>query len=377
MMKGESDMLRTSGLVGISLVLLVGAPACGENPRQEGSSRGSSIALSDSSSIAEHAASRVEGGNKSDSVRVSIQLRDGSNILGYPLLDTLTLQTQYAALRLAFRLVRTLEFSADRHVTAASLVTGERLQGNLAPSMIPLRTLVGNLSVPIRDVASILVSNGSSFLDSGLVAYYPFDGDANDKSGHGHNGTVNGAVLSSDQAGKPNSAYSFDGNESYIAIPDGIVRYDVHSFSISAWLFSSDNNSRRIAIYLGATEGEVEVDITDQKITFNVNIDGVWHTASTDTFTDKWFHVVAIYRRGESCQLWVNGFEKSQAAIPSGDLFRTHASHHSTIGSYAPAYPDHARTYGLGRWHGTIDQVRIYNRSLEPDEIKMLFALGE
>ena len=38
-------------------------------------------------------------------------------------------------------------------------------------------------------------------LDSGLVAYYPFNGNANDESGNGNNGTVNGATLTADRFG--------------------------------------------------------------------------------------------------------------------------------------------------------------------------------
>jgi len=47
-------------------------------------------------------------------------------------------------------------------------------------------------------------------LDKGLVAYYPFNGNANDESENGNNGTVNGATLTSDRFGIPNSAYRFD-----------------------------------------------------------------------------------------------------------------------------------------------------------------------
>ncbi|NCO54636.1 MAG: hypothetical protein COS14_10790 [Bacteroidetes bacterium CG02_land_8_20_14_3_00_31_25] len=47
--------------------------------------------------------------------------------------------------------------------------------------------------------------------DSCLVAYYPFNGNANDESGNGNNGTVNGAILSADRFGVANNAYSFDG----------------------------------------------------------------------------------------------------------------------------------------------------------------------
>jgi hypothetical protein len=48
-------------------------------------------------------------------------------------------------------------------------------------------------------------------LKNGLVACYPFNGNANDESGNKSNGTVYGAKLSFDRFGKPNSAYNFNG----------------------------------------------------------------------------------------------------------------------------------------------------------------------
>ena len=48
-------------------------------------------------------------------------------------------------------------------------------------------------------------------LDSGLVTYYSFNGNANDESVNGNNGTVNGATLTTDRFGNANKAYSFDG----------------------------------------------------------------------------------------------------------------------------------------------------------------------
>ena len=47
---------------------------------------------------------------------------------------------------------------------------------------------------------------------SGLVGWWPFNGNANDESGNGNNGTVNGATLTSDRFGEVNKAYSFDGS---------------------------------------------------------------------------------------------------------------------------------------------------------------------
>ena len=43
----------------------------------------------------------------------------------------------------------------------------------------------------------------------GLVAFYPFNGNANDESGNGNHGTVNGATLTSDRNDVQNSSYGF------------------------------------------------------------------------------------------------------------------------------------------------------------------------
>ena len=47
---------------------------------------------------------------------------------------------------------------------------------------------------------------------NGLIAWYPFNGNANDESGNGNNGTVNGATLTIDRNGNSDNAYSFNGS---------------------------------------------------------------------------------------------------------------------------------------------------------------------
>ncbi len=54
------------------------------------------------------------------------------------------------------------------------------------------------------------------FLTDGLVAYYPFDGNADDASGNGNHGIVHGATLTMDRFDNADSAYSFDGVDDYI-----------------------------------------------------------------------------------------------------------------------------------------------------------------
>jgi len=77
-------------------------------------------------------------------------------------------------------------------------------------------------------------------INSGLVAYYPFNGNANDESGNGNNGILFGASLTSDRFGLINKAYSFNGNGQYISLPASIsISRDI---SISFWIKSSNQD---------------------------------------------------------------------------------------------------------------------------------------
>ena len=84
----------------------------------------------------------------------------------------------------------------------------------------------GNFTVTLFDVYedtdgdgfrdSLEASTGSDLNDpnstplhQGLIAWYPFDGNASDMSGNGNHGTVNGATLTTNRHGQANMAYSF------------------------------------------------------------------------------------------------------------------------------------------------------------------------
>jgi hypothetical protein len=54
-------------------------------------------------------------------------------------------------------------------------------------------------------------------LQKGLVASYPFNGNAKDATPYANNGTVSGATLTTDRKGKANSAYSFNGSNATIS----------------------------------------------------------------------------------------------------------------------------------------------------------------
>ncbi|MDH4071428.1 MAG: hypothetical protein OEV30_13510, partial [Ignavibacteria bacterium] len=81
------------------------------------------------------------------------------------------------------------------------------------------------------------------FLGQGLfsqsndpIAYWPFNGNANDESGNGNHGTVYGSMLAEDRFGNPNSAYDFDGVDDYIDFGTDASTLLRESVTISLWM---------------------------------------------------------------------------------------------------------------------------------------------
>ncbi len=75
---------------------------------------------------------------------------------------------------------------------------------------------------------------------NGLVGWWPFNGNANDESGNGNNGTVNGATLTADRFGVADKAYSFDGVDDYLSGSLGNIT-SANVITVSAWMKYNGN----------------------------------------------------------------------------------------------------------------------------------------
>src|SRR5215510_11024289 len=88
------------------------------------------------------------------------------------------------------------------------------------------------------------VPGHSKIPTAGLVAYYPFNGNANDASSNGFDCTPHGAVLTSDRFHRADSAYSFNGVDAYIECSND-PRLGVHvgvDMTVSGWVNSTKVN---------------------------------------------------------------------------------------------------------------------------------------
>jgi uncharacterized protein YecT (DUF1311 family) len=214
----------------------------------------------------------------------------------------------------------------------------------------------------------------------GLIAYYPFDGTANDNSGNGNHGIIHGATLTSDRFGKSNSAYHFTGG-AYIRIPE-LFPDSCSAFTFAAWVKEdAKDNASHVIIYKGIQKGEASLIITPGILGFGVNlyVPGTststqnWYAANTtDTLrANTYYFLVGRYIKGQKVDLSINGIQVSSSTVPNLNLVSDSLRTYSAIGDHTD--PGHSAIYW---WNGVIDDIRIYKRALSNDEVQSLYHEG-
>jgi hypothetical protein len=215
------------------------------------------------------------------------------------------------------------------------------------------------------------ISEVMADLSSGLVAYYPFNGNANDASGNGHNGTVLGATLTTDPSGNSASAYSFDGND-YVSVPDSsVLPIGSNSFTVATWAKFGSYSGDSGYYLLGQSTAGGNVNkwiffLGNTGINFITYPAGWIGLGSYNFQSGKWYHV-GITDNGSILTAYVNGSPIGSAGAGTiGDV-----SNPFFMGGVGPAEDN----YHPGRiFVGAMDDVRIYNRALTGDEMAALAA---
>jgi hypothetical protein len=205
-------------------------------------------------------------------------------------------------------------------------------------------------------------------LQNGLVGYWPFCGNANDESGNGNNGTVNGATLTTDRFGNTDNAYEFDGNDDKISIPHN-NDFNFDSFSVSVWALQ-DNQS----FYIPGIVSKCQTNNLGWWISTNANVlDSLsWSggISSGNYFGVKynpmlayqWLHIVGTFSNNDQ-KLYVNG-----VLVGTDDNAGPIAN---TLEEIAIGFKN-----GDNYWGGKIDEVGIWSRTLTYEEILELYSNG-
>lgn len=207
---------------------------------------------------------------------------------------------------------------------------------------------------------------------NGLIGYWPFNGNANDQSVSGNNGTVNGATLTSDRFGNTNSAYNFDGIDDNILyqMNSNIAPSSYNNYSVSFWLNWADNqNSGRILQFFeGFTGNTTNYDIVVNESNRPQGTLSVVHylgfnTTSSPTVlnTDVWkFCVIVFNHTNDTFDFFING-----NLWFSGNL----GSNHPNAGLLSVG----SQINNFSAFKGKIDDIGIWNRALTQQEITTMF----
>jgi len=100
-----------------------------------------------------------------------------------------------------------------------------------------------NKALNESEIQELYHEGGWPIINDDPIAYYPFNGNANDESGHGNNGVADGAVWTADRFGNANSAYYFDGQDDLITVPNGNSLSITGDITLSAWVFDNGISS--------------------------------------------------------------------------------------------------------------------------------------
>lgn len=207
-----------------------------------------------------------------------------------------------------------------------------------------------------------------------LVGWWPFNGNADDESGNGYNGTVNGATLTTDRFGNANSAYSFDGDD-YIVHNQGSDVDFSEGITLSCWAQITDTNfNNRDQFFVSKAEDLVDGhyklmwndDFTQLAGDLNQLSQGAVFSSATNYTVpfDTTYHMVLTYDN-DTLRLYVNGildaFASYTAGLPNitADVY---FGKHDT-----PVIP---ATYPVV---GTLDDIAIWNRPLTGCEVQDVY----
>ncbi|MEQ8928082.1 MAG: LamG-like jellyroll fold domain-containing protein [Fulvivirga sp.] len=223
-------------------------------------------------------------------------------------------------------------------------------------------------------------------INQGRVAYYEFNGNANDPI-NGLNGTVFGALSTTDRFGNSNSAYEFDGLDDFISIPHSeIINFNSNSdFSISLWVYlpseqtsSSGTNNEILGKWnaLNSQGYPFAIRYINENVTngnqfkfASLRYDSEFCNgnpilrSSCPVEVDNWFHIVFIKNESQ-LTLYQNGELMISETDNTSNTCNTTNNEPLYIGK---------RQANQRHYKGKIDDILFYNRPLSEEEVDLLY----
>ncbi|MBN1790725.1 MAG: hypothetical protein JW830_09530 [Bacteroidales bacterium] len=229
---------------------------------------------------------------------------------------------------------------------------------------------VDALTQKVQDLESF-INNHLPPPAHGLVAYYPFNGNANDESGNGHNGTASGATLTHDRFGTDKKAYLFNAsNKNHITINSAVGNFGLSNFTISVWVKRNSAAGDEIFTQRSTpyrNSGWWELGWGRLCINENLAYQSTADINTDDTLRNNvWYHFVGI-REATTVRFYLNGVLLEESTTPQ--ILNIDNTTNAEIGCHFFESP-------LECFDGIIDDIRLYNRALSESEIRLLYTEG-
>ena len=213
----------------------------------------------------------------------------------------------------------------------------------------------------------------------GLVGWWPFNGNANDESGNGNNGVVNGATLTEDRNGVANAAYSFNGQALINA--GALINFGNSNAEISqlGWFKTTANQFCKMPLVTkrhNTTSGNGWASVMfkyDNLGYLNFVVDdhfyanGINNPLSSEPVEHNdgnWHHFAAIKNQSDY-SLYMDG----QLVDSRIDTYNFGLSSNDYMFGYEGSFGFLCERY----YTGLLDDIAIYNRALTPQEIQNLY----
>jgi len=228
--------------------------------------------------------------------------------------------------------------------------------------------------VILASVLAVPTSLVKADLTEGLVGYWPLDGNAEDLSGNGNHGVIEGNVTpTTDRFGVTDSAMNFPGSTSdYIDLGQPHMLLIKGAMTVAAWVRADTmTQNGRILAKQGPSSGRswsIQLESAGGFARFDLGInptDRVRADSEPLSFgPDEWFHIAGVFRPGDAVELYING-----------ELVKSEPTTMTT------QWIENGLSVNIGRrpqpgtpWEGDIDEVQMYNIALTPEEIQSLMS---
>jgi hypothetical protein len=213
-------------------------------------------------------------------------------------------------------------------------------------------------------------------LQNGLIGYWPFNGNANDESGNNNNGTVNGAIISSDRFGTSNNSYSFNRNiQNEINVVNSTSLNSISNITISLWVKLSSygaSNQSGYNHYINKSDQNNNHQFVfannNTELYFYFSGGGNYFPTNNLPPLNQWTNIIVTYQydgtiQNSFCKFYING-NLVDSILTTQAL--NYSNYDIRIGNFGNSF--------YNRLDGQLDDIVIWNRALNSNEIQQLYS---